>query len=48
VTGYGQAEDRFRAREAGFDAHLTKPVASEQLLTLVATAERAGLNQASS
>jgi PAS domain S-box-containing protein len=26
VTGYGQAEDRKRTREAGFDDHLTKPV----------------------
>ena len=31
ITGYGQAEDRRRAREAGFDAHLTKPVVPEQL-----------------
>jgi len=26
LTGYGRPEDRKRAREAGFDAHLTKPV----------------------
>lgn len=26
VTGYGQEEDRRLSREAGFDAHLTKPV----------------------
>ncbi|MCI0671478.1 MAG: ATP-binding protein [Myxococcaceae bacterium] len=26
LTGYGQSEDRARAREAGFDHHLTKPV----------------------
>lgn len=26
MTGYGQDEDRRRAREAGFDRHLTKPV----------------------
>jgi PAS domain S-box-containing protein len=26
VTGWGQEEDRRRAREAGFDHHLTKPV----------------------
>jgi len=26
VTGYGQADDRKRTREAGFDDHLTKPV----------------------
>jgi two-component system CheB/CheR fusion protein len=26
VTGYGQSGDRQRSTEAGFDAHLTKPV----------------------
>jgi CheY-like chemotaxis protein len=26
VTGYGRADDRIRARDAGFDDHLTKPV----------------------
>jgi signal transduction histidine kinase/ActR/RegA family two-component response regulator len=26
VTGYGQAEDRRRSKEAGFDAHLVKPI----------------------
>jgi len=26
LTGYSQPEDRRRAREAGFDAHLVKPV----------------------
>jgi CheY-like chemotaxis protein len=25
LTGWGQAEDRRRTREAGFDRHLTKP-----------------------
>jgi CheY-like chemotaxis protein len=36
LTGYGQEEDRRRAREAGFDLHLTKPIdaaALERLLT---------------
>jgi CheY-like chemotaxis protein len=26
LTGYGQASDRQRARAAGFDAHLVKPI----------------------
>ena len=26
VTGYGESQDRNRALEAGFDAHLVKPV----------------------
>lgn len=35
LTGYGSERDKVRAREAGFDAHLTKPVdvkALERLL----------------
>ena len=31
VTGYGQPEDQRRAFDAGFDAHLVKPVTVEQL-----------------
>jgi len=31
VTGYGRAEDKDRARTAGFDAHLTKPVEPDEL-----------------
>ena len=36
ITGYGQAEDRQRALEAGFHAHLTKPVSPERLATAMA------------
>jgi PAS domain S-box-containing protein len=39
LTGWGQAEDRRRARDAGFDTHLTKPVpasAVEDLLSSIA------------
>jgi len=32
MTGWGQQQDRRRAKEAGFDAHLTKPVKYESLL----------------
>ena len=40
VTGYGQATDRQRAVEAGFDAHLTKPVSPERLTAVLATFAR--------
>lgn len=33
VSGYGQAEDRSRAKAAGFDHHLVKPVDFVQLVT---------------
>ena len=36
VTGYGQASDRERTRQAGFDEHLIKPVGLEQLEGVVA------------
>jgi CheY-like chemotaxis protein len=35
LTGWGQAQDQERAREAGFDHHCTKPVDLERLLELV-------------
>ncbi len=35
ITGYGQADDRRRAREAGFDHHLVKPVFFEVLQQLL-------------
>jgi CheY-like chemotaxis protein len=37
LTGYGQPADRARAREAGFDHHLTKPADPDALLQLVQT-----------
>jgi PAS domain S-box-containing protein len=37
VTGYGQETDRARAREAGFDHHLVKPIALDALVPLLAT-----------
>jgi len=36
VTGWGQAEDRLRTTEAGFDYHLVKPVAPAELAKLLA------------
>jgi PAS domain S-box-containing protein len=36
MTGYGHQDDRERSREAGFDAHLVKPVATAQLQDVLA------------
>ena len=36
LTGWGQEDDRRRSREAGFDHHLVKPVAPEELERLLA------------
>jgi DNA-binding response OmpR family regulator len=35
LTGWGQASDRLRSREAGFDTHLVKPVDPEELIALL-------------
>jgi signal transduction histidine kinase/ActR/RegA family two-component response regulator len=37
ITGWGQAEDKKRSREAGFDHHLVKPVDPDQLLAIIQT-----------
>jgi signal transduction histidine kinase len=37
VTGYGQLDDRRRSKEAGFDAHLVKPVSHALLAGLIAS-----------
>jgi CheY-like chemotaxis protein len=42
VSGYGQVEDQDRARDAGFDLHLTKPVDPERLSRLLAEWEAHG------
>jgi DNA-binding response OmpR family regulator len=39
LTGWGQAEDKRRAIEAGFDEHLTKPVDPEILRVLLARSD---------
>ncbi|HYT98549.1 MAG TPA: ATP-binding protein [Casimicrobiaceae bacterium] len=38
VTGYGQPEDQRRAFDAGFDAHLVKPITIEQLNEMLSAA----------
>ena len=35
ITGWGQEEDRRKAREAGFDHHFTKPADFDLLLELI-------------
>ncbi|HEY0824147.1 MAG TPA: PAS domain S-box protein [Ramlibacter sp.] len=43
MTGFGNEEDKRRTREAGFDAHLTKPVELDALVALLNEARgRAG------
>jgi PAS domain S-box-containing protein len=37
VSGYGQEEDKRRARDAGFERHLTKPVDLEELRRVLST-----------
>ena len=37
LTGYGQEEDQRRAKEAGFDVHLTKPADLDELKRLLAS-----------
>lgn len=40
ATGWGQEHDMRRSLDAGFDAHLTKPVHARQLLQLIAERRR--------
>jgi CheY-like chemotaxis protein len=37
VTGWGQEADRQRARESGFDHHLTKPVEVDRIRAILET-----------
>jgi CheY-like chemotaxis protein len=41
LTGYGQPEDIRHALEAGFEAHLTKPINLDQLLSLIGRSDTA-------
>jgi CheY-like chemotaxis protein len=43
LTGWGQEEDRRRSKDAGFDAHLVKPVDYGALMEVLALpSERGG------
>jgi CheY-like chemotaxis protein len=35
VTGWGQAEDKLRARSAGFDRHFIKPIDPDEIVKLL-------------
>jgi two-component system CheB/CheR fusion protein len=38
LTGYGRPEDQRRSQEAGFDAHLVKPVDPARLAVAISAA----------
>jgi PAS domain S-box-containing protein len=42
LTGWGQQEDRARAREAGFDHHIVKPAEIDKLQALLASVPQPG------
>jgi DNA-binding response OmpR family regulator len=42
LSGWGQVEDRRKTTEAGFDAHLVKPVDYDELVRLLAAGARSG------
>jgi signal transduction histidine kinase/ActR/RegA family two-component response regulator len=42
VSGYGQAQDRRMSHEAGFAAHLVKPVAAQELMETIGRVQTAG------
>jgi len=48
LTGYGQPADRERAREAGFDHHLTTPADPDALLALVDSAKKSARSRSRS
>jgi two-component system, sensor histidine kinase len=43
LTGYGQASDRQRSHEAGFDHHFVKPVSFDDIDRVIAQAGAPGL-----
>jgi CheY-like chemotaxis protein len=42
ITGYGQEDDRKRAKEAGFNQHLTKPADPVELAQLLSRRDTNG------
>jgi PAS domain S-box-containing protein len=43
ITGWGQADDRNRALQAGFDFHLTKPVTPQALAAVLSSVNAQGI-----
>jgi DNA-binding response OmpR family regulator len=43
-TGWGQEQDKQRAVESGFDAHLTKPADPQQLADTIRSLRQSGLD----
>ena len=48
LTGYGRVDDRRKVREAGFDAHLVKPVAPTYMLNALTTLKAGNPDRAGS
>lgn len=44
ITAYGRDEDRMKAKAAGFDHHLVKPVHFNNLLSLIGSQSKPGEN----
>jgi PAS domain-containing protein len=40
LSGYGQQNDRDRSRQAGFDAHLVKPIDGQRLIDTIVALDR--------
>ncbi|OYW31277.1 MAG: hypothetical protein B7Z47_01550, partial [Chthoniobacter sp. 12-60-6] len=40
LSGYGMEADLHQTKQAGFTAHLTKPIKMEELLTILSKVER--------
>jgi CheY-like chemotaxis protein len=47
LTGSGQEQDRRRSKEAGFDAHLVKPVGLDAIMKLLAELKAPSIGQSS-
>jgi CheY-like chemotaxis protein len=44
LTGWGQAHDRDRTRDAGADCHVVKPISAEELVQIIESIETSGID----